>query len=76
MTQQTSTPRSGKETRGFASMDKDKQRAIASKGGRVAHLMGTAHEWTSAEARIAGRIGGTKSRGGRGALPPPPKADA
>ena len=50
--------------RGFASMDNDKQRQIASKGGRAAHAKGTAHEWTSEEARAAGRKGG-ESRGGR-----------
>ncbi len=44
--------------RGFASMDPDKQRQIASKGGRAAHSKGTAHEWTSDEAREAGRKGG------------------
>lgn len=47
--------------RGFASMSKDKQRMIASKGGRAAHAKGTAHKWTSDEARRAGRLGG-KSR--------------
>lgn len=51
----------GKERRGFASMDRNKQREIASKGGRVAHQKGTAHEWTPEEARIAGRKGGTIS---------------
>lgn len=55
--------------RGFAGMRPEKQREIAAKGGRAAHLKGTAHEWTSAEARIAGRMGGTISRGGRGRLP-------
>lgn len=44
--------------RGFASMDKEKQRAIARKGGKAAHQKGTAHEWTSDEARLAGRKGG------------------
>jgi general stress protein YciG len=44
--------------RGFASMDQAKQREIASKGGRAAHAKGTAHEFTSDEARIAGRKGG------------------
>ena len=44
--------------RGFASMDKDKQRAIASKGGKAAHAKGTAHEFTPDEARAAGRKGG------------------
>ncbi len=57
-----------KERRGFASMSPEKQREIASKGGRAAHLKGTAHEWTSEEARSAGRKGGMISRGGRGRL--------
>lgn len=49
---------SGKSKRGFASMDPARQRAIASKGGKAAHAKGTAHEWTSDEAREAGRKGG------------------
>ena len=44
--------------RGFASMDASKQREIASKGGKAAHAKGTAHEFTSDEARVAGRKGG------------------
>ena len=44
--------------RGFASMDAAKQREIASKGGRAAHAKGTAHEFTSDAARVAGRTGG------------------
>ncbi len=47
-----------KSSRGFASMDRDKQRQIASKGGIAAHQKGTAHEFTSEEARAAGRKGG------------------
>ena len=50
-----------KEDRGFASMDRVKQREIASKGGKAAHQKGTAHEWTSDEAREAGRKGGMAS---------------
>jgi uncharacterized protein len=50
-----------KEDRGFASMDRGKQREIASKGGKAAHQKGTAHEWTSEEAREAGRKGGMAS---------------
>jgi len=57
-----------KERRGFASMSTEKQREIASKGGRAAHEKGTAHEWTADEARNAGRKGGQVSRGGRGRL--------
>lgn len=49
-------------------MSPEKQREIASKGGRAAHEKGTAHEWTPEEARTAGRRGGQISRGGRGRL--------
>lgn len=45
-------------SRGFASMDPEKQKEIARKGGRAAHAKGTAHEFTSDEARSAGRKGG------------------
>jgi len=48
--------------RGFASMDRNRQREIASKGGKLAHLRGMAHEWTSEEAREAGRKGGAAVR--------------
>ena len=44
--------------RGFASMDPERQREIASHGGRAAHERGTAHEFTSEEARQAGSKGG------------------
>ena len=59
------------QDRGFASMDKAKQREIASKGGKAAHQKGTAHEWTAEEAREAGRKGGLISRGGRGRVQMP-----
>jgi general stress protein YciG len=49
------------EDRGFASMEPEKQREIARKGGKAAHEKGTAHEWTSEEARTAGRKGGLVS---------------
>ena len=49
------------EDRGFASMDRTKQREIARMGGRAAHVKGTAHEWSSEEAREAGRKGGMAS---------------
>ena len=65
-----------KEDRGFASMDRAKQREIASKGGKAAHQKGTAHEWTSEEARSAGRKGGQISRGGRGRLADEPAPEA
>ena len=50
--------------RGFAAMDREKQRQIASQGGRAAHQQGTAHQWSSEEARAAGRKGG-QARGNR-----------
>src|SRR5580765_791141 len=46
--------------RGFASMDANKQREIARKGGRAPHEKGTAHEFTADEARAAGRKGGER----------------
>jgi general stress protein YciG len=48
--------------RGFASMSPEKKREIASKGGKAAHALGTAHKWTSEEAQAAGRKGGSISR--------------
>ena len=62
------TTEARKERRGFAAMSTEKQREIASKGGRAAHEKKTAHEWTADEARSAGRRGGQISRGGRGRL--------
>ena len=50
--------------RGFAAMDQKKQKLIASMGGRAAHERGQAHEFTSEEARNAGRKGGQMSHGG------------
>ncbi|MFC0253609.1 KGG domain-containing protein [Massilia consociata] len=65
--------------RGFASMDPQRQREIASEGGRAAHASGNAHEFTSEEARRAGSMshkndgnqqsggqGGNQQSGGRG----------
>ena len=51
---------SGRKTsnRGFAAMDPEKQKRIASEGGRAAHRQGVAHEWSRDEAREAGRKGG------------------
>ena len=54
-----------KSRRGFAAMDPEKQKQIASEGGRAAHRQGVAHEWTADEAREAGRKGGQNSRGSR-----------
>ena len=47
-----------KSIRGFAAMDQEKQKEIARKGGRAAHEQGVAHEWSSQEAREAGKKGG------------------
>lgn len=52
--------------RGFAAMDREKARAIASKGGKAAHAQGTAHRFTSEEAREAGRKGGIAPHRRRG----------
>lgn len=62
--------------RGFGSMDVKRQKEIASKGGIAAHKKGTAHEWTSDEAVIAGRKGGIASRGGRGRVQAPARRRA
>jgi general stress protein YciG len=62
-----------KEDRGFASMDRSKQREIARKGGKAAHMKGTAHEWTSEEARLAGRKGGMASHKRRKPVMPLPE---
>jgi general stress protein YciG len=62
-----------KEDRGFASMDRAKQREIARKGGKAAHLKGTAHEWSSEEARLAGRKGGMASHKRRKPVAPLPE---
>lgn len=51
-----------KAKHGFASLSREEQRAIASKGGRTAHAKGTAHEWTREQAREAGRKGGLVRR--------------
>lgn len=66
--QPESTPRK----RGFAAMDPEKVRAIASKGGKAAHVSGTAHQFTSDEAREAGKKGGTAPHVKRGRGPRKP----
>ena len=52
------TDSQSRSNRGFAAMDAEQQREIASKGGRAAHEQGTAHEFSPDEARAAGRKGG------------------
>ena len=59
--------------RGFGSMDPEKQKLIAQKGGRSAHEQGKAHQWSVEEARECGRKGGLVSRGGRGRVVEEPK---
>ncbi|SRR5258706_9476514 len=49
---------SNERLRGFASMDREQRRQIASKGGKAAHRLGRAHKYTSEQAREAGRKGG------------------
>jgi general stress protein YciG len=75
MSQPESPPR---KPRGFAAMSPEKVRDIASKGGKAAHVAGTAHQFTSDEARDAGRKGGVaphvrRGRGARTPAPPPPE---
>ncbi|MDQ2989332.1 MAG: hypothetical protein M3R60_09565 [Pseudomonadota bacterium] len=53
---QSGSQGSGTKNRGFASMDPARQREIASEGGKAAHQKGTAHEFTSDEARRAGSM--------------------
>lgn len=50
-----------KSRRGFAAMSPERQREIASQGGRAAHQQGVAHEWSKDEARAAGKKGGQVS---------------
>ena len=50
-----------KARRGFAAMSPERQRQIASQGGRAAHEQGVAHEWSVDEARAAGKKGGQVS---------------
>lgn len=57
-----------KKDRGFASLDLAQRSAIARLGGQAAHKRGTAHEWTSAAAREAGRKGGLAAAAKRRAL--------
>jgi general stress protein YciG len=56
--QQAETPPPARRPRGFAAMDRRLVSEIARKGGKAAHSAGKAHEFTSEEAREAGRKGG------------------
>ncbi len=64
----TISERKSRKPRGFAAMDRNRVSEIASKGGKAAHAAGTAHQFTSDEARAAGRKGGVAPhiRRGRG----------
>lgn len=53
--------RESKSKRGFASMSPERQREIASQGGRAAHQQGVAHEWDRQQAMEAGKKGGQAS---------------
>jgi general stress protein YciG len=61
--------------RGFAAMDRDRVKAIASKGGRAAHAAGTAHQFNSDEARVAGKKGGMAPHVRRGGVRRRPSSD-
>lgn len=51
---------------GFVSMTPERRREISSMGGKASHALGTGHEWDKEAARVAGRLGGLASHGGRG----------
>jgi general stress protein YciG len=65
-----------KQRRGFAAMDPAKVAAIASKGGKAAHALGTAHQFTPEEAKAAGKKGGTAPHVRRGRGPKKESGDA
>lgn len=46
-----------KKKQGFASLSKERRKEIASQGGKAAHALGRAHEFTPEEARAAGQKG-------------------
>lgn len=71
MSQQPENP-APRRPRGFAAMDPERVKAIASKGGKAAHMAGTAHQFSTDEARRAGQKGGVAPhvRRGRGAAKP------
>ncbi len=64
-----------RKPRGFAAMDPEKVRAIASKGGKAAHEAGTAHQFSTEEAREAGKRGGNAPHVKRGRGPRRPAQD-
>ncbi len=66
VSEETSTPRK-KLRRGFAAMSPEKQRSIASLGGKAAHAKGVGHEFTPEEAKVAGQKGGHAAQVSRSA---------
>jgi len=62
--------------RGFAAMDRDRVKEIASKGGRAAHAAGTAHQFSADEARVAGKKGGLAPHVRRGGVRRRPISEA
>jgi general stress protein YciG len=66
--QSPSTEAARPRRRGFAAMDRDRVKQIASKGGRAAHAAGTAHQFNSDEARVAGKKGGMAPHVRRGGV--------
>ena len=62
--------------RGFAAMDRDRVKEIASKGGRAAHAAGTAHQFSADEARVAGKKGGLAPHVRRGGVRRRPLTEA
>lgn len=62
--EKTARPAAQKSRRGFASMDPERRRQVASSGGRTAHKQGVAHKWTREEASAAGRKGQALRRSG------------
>ena len=74
--EETKTEERRPRRRGFAAMDRDRVREIASKGGKAAHAAGTAHQFSSDEARVAGRKGGMAPHVRRGGVRRRPNGDS
>jgi len=73
--EQAAEQRPAPRRRGFAAMDRDRVKEIASKGGRAAHAAGTAHQFNSDEARVAGKKGGMAPHVRRGGVRRRPNGD-